>query len=175
MLRFYQGRNLREVGLALGASEDAAEKRVGRALEKLRKFFMKRGVSSTLATLAGAISTHSVQAAPAMLAKSVTAIAVAKGVAASGSTLTLIKGALKIMAWMKMKTAVVASAVIILATVGTVAVKSHLRHAPPRQSGRLKLPTGNVAPMVRWGYSHNGIILASDGSLWSWGAERLGW
>jgi len=29
--------------------------------------------------------------------------------------------------------------------------------------------------MVRWGYSHNGIILASDGSLWSWGGERLGW
>ena len=39
VLRFYEGRNLREVGLALGASEDAAEKRVNRALEKLRNIF----------------------------------------------------------------------------------------------------------------------------------------
>ena len=39
VLRFYEGRNLREVGLALGASEDAAKKRVNRALEKLRNFF----------------------------------------------------------------------------------------------------------------------------------------
>ena len=34
VLRFYEGRNLREVGAALGASEDAAEKRVNRAVEK---------------------------------------------------------------------------------------------------------------------------------------------
>ena len=74
VLRFYEGRNLREVGLALGASEDAAEKRVNRALEKLRKFFTKRGVSSTTATIAGAISANSVQAAPVALAKSVTAV-----------------------------------------------------------------------------------------------------
>ena len=39
VLRFYEGRNLREVGLALGASEVAAEKRVNRALEKLREYF----------------------------------------------------------------------------------------------------------------------------------------
>src|SRR5262245_51639827 len=45
VLRFYEGRNLRDVGLALGASEAAAEKRVSRALEKLRKFFVKRGIA----------------------------------------------------------------------------------------------------------------------------------
>ena len=71
--------------LALGASEDAAEKRVNRALEKLRKFFAKRGVSSTTAIIAGAISANSVQAAPVALAKSVTAVALAKGAAASDS------------------------------------------------------------------------------------------
>jgi len=174
VLRFYEGRNLHEVGLALGANEDAAEKRVSRALEKLRKFFTKRGVTLSSVAIAGTISTNSVHAAPVALAKAVTAVAITKGAAASASTLTLIKGALKLMAWSKVKTTVITSAVIILATIGTVAVKNHLRHAPPRQTGRLKLPTGNVAPMVRWGYSHNGIILASDGSLWSWGEERFG-
>jgi RNA polymerase sigma factor (sigma-70 family) len=125
VLRFYEGRNLREVGLALGASEDAAEKRVSRALEKLRQFFTKRGVDSTAATIAGAISANSVQAAPVALAKSVTAVVIAKGAAASGSTLTLIKGALKIMAWTKAKTVVVTAAVVLLAagTTTTVVVK----------------------------------------------------
>ena len=39
MLRFFEGRNFKEVGAALGASEDAAKMRVSRALEKLRKIF----------------------------------------------------------------------------------------------------------------------------------------
>ena len=129
VMRFYEGRNLREVGLSLGVSEDAAEKRVSRALEKLRKFFTKRGVSSTTAIIAGTISANSVQAAPVALAKSVTAVAIAKGVAASGSTLTLIKGALKIMAWTKMKTAIVAGAVVLLAAgTTTVTVKEIQAH-----------------------------------------------
>ena len=121
VLRFFEGRNLKEVGTALGASEDAAKMRVNRALEKLRKFFTKRGVSSTTAIIAEQISANSVQAAPVALAKSVTAMAIAKGAAASASTLTLINGALKIMAWTQMKTAIVTGAVVLLAA-GTTSV-----------------------------------------------------
>jgi RNA polymerase sigma factor (sigma-70 family) len=118
VLRFFENKTFAEVGATLGASEDAAKMRVNRALEKLRKFFTKRGVSSTTATLAGAISANSVQAAPAMLAKTAIAVALTKGATASTSTLTLIKGALKIMAWTKMKTAIVVS-VCVLFTAGT--------------------------------------------------------
>ncbi|HZL79927.1 MAG TPA: sigma-70 family RNA polymerase sigma factor, partial [Candidatus Limnocylindrales bacterium] len=123
VLRFFEGRSLNEVGAALGASEDAAKMRVNRALEKLRKFFTKRGVSATTAIIAGAISANSIQAAPAALAKSVMAVALAKGAAASGSTLTLVKGALKIMAWTKAKTAI-AVGVGVLFVAGTVATGS---------------------------------------------------
>jgi RNA polymerase sigma factor (sigma-70 family) len=77
VLRFFEGKSMSEVGAALGASEDAAKKRVNRALEKLRKIFTKRGVNSTTATIAGAISTNSVQAAPATLVKTITAVALA--------------------------------------------------------------------------------------------------
>ena len=105
LLRFFENKSLAEVGSHLGTGEDTARKRVSRALEKLHRYFSKRGVSSTTAIIAGAISANSVQAAPVALAKSVTAVAIAKGAAASGSTLTLIKGALKIMAWTKAKTA----------------------------------------------------------------------
>ncbi|HTB85140.1 MAG TPA: sigma-70 family RNA polymerase sigma factor [Candidatus Sulfotelmatobacter sp.] len=91
VLRFFEGCSLNEVGAALGAGEDAAKKRVNRALEKLQKFFLKRGVSSTTATLAEAISANSVHSAPVELAKTVTAVALAKGATASVSTLTLVK------------------------------------------------------------------------------------
>jgi hypothetical protein len=98
--------------------------RVNRALEKLRKFFTKRGVSSTTAIIAGTITANSVQAAPVALAKSVTAVAIAKGAAASGSTLTLIKGALKIMAWSKMKiTAITVVGVLLVGGTATISFK----------------------------------------------------
>jgi uncharacterized protein (TIGR03435 family) len=121
VLRFYEQRPLEEVGRVLGLNADATQKRVSRALEKLRKFFAKRGVVSTTAGIAVTISAHSVQAAPVTLAKSITVVAFAKGTAASTSTLTLIKGALKIMAWTKAKTAIVVGVVVLLAA-GTTTV-----------------------------------------------------
>lgn len=129
VLRFFENKNFAEVGAALGASEDAAKMRVNRALEKLRKFFIKRGVTATAVLIAGAISANSVQAAPVALAKSVAVVAVAKGAAASSSTLTLIKGALKIMAWTKAKTAIVAGVAVILAVGTTTLLVIHEHRA----------------------------------------------
>src|SRR6266702_2775561 len=129
-LRFFENRSVAETAAALGIQEWAARKRIERALEKLQQFFAKRGVSSTAATIAGAISANSVQAAPAILAKSVTAVAIVKGATASASTLTLIKGALKIMAWSKAKTSIVTGIVVALAgATAIVAVKTPHRSA----------------------------------------------
>jgi RNA polymerase sigma factor (sigma-70 family) len=122
VLRFFENKSLGEVGLAIGTSEDTARMRVNRALEKLRKFFAKRGVDSTTATIAEQISANSVQAAPVALAKTVTAVAIAKGAAASASTLTLIKGALKIMAWTQAKPFIVVGVTVILVTGTTILV-----------------------------------------------------
>jgi uncharacterized protein (TIGR03435 family) len=123
VLRFFENKSLREVGAALGASEDAAKMRVNRALEKLRKMFARRGATFSAAAIAGAISTNSVHAAPAGLAKMISAVAMTKGAAASGSTLTLVKGALKIMAWTKAKTAIVVGVIAVLTATTTVVVK----------------------------------------------------
>ena len=119
VLRFFKDKNLREVAVALNVTEAAAQSRVHRALEKLRRYFSKRGVASTTAIIAGEISANSVHAAPAGLAKAISAVAVAKGATASASTLTLIKGALKIMAWTKAKTAAVIGVGIFLAAGST--------------------------------------------------------
>jgi RNA polymerase sigma factor (sigma-70 family) len=115
VLRFFENKNLKEVGTALGLEERAAQKRVARGLEKLRAFFAKRGVDSTATAIAEKISTNSIQAAPVALAKTISAVAITKGATAGGSTLALVKGALKIMAWTKAKTAIVAGVVVILA------------------------------------------------------------
>ena len=82
VLRFFENKSLGEVGAAMGASEDAAKMRVNRALEKLRKFFAKRGGIFSAAAIAGAVSANSVQAAPVGLAKTISAVAIAKGAAA---------------------------------------------------------------------------------------------
>jgi hypothetical protein len=123
VLRFFEGRNFKEVGAALGASEDATKMRVNRALEKLRKFFTKRGVSSTTAIIAGTISANSVQAAPVVLAKTVVAVAIVKGSTAAALTLTLVKGTMKTMTWIKIKFALGMSvAMLVAGGVATVAI-----------------------------------------------------
>jgi RNA polymerase sigma factor (sigma-70 family) len=102
VLRYFEGRNFKDVSAALGTSEAGAKMRVNRALEKLRKFFARRGLTFSTAAVAGAVSANSVQAAPSGLAATATAAAV-KGTAVSTSTLTLLKTTLKLMAWSKLK------------------------------------------------------------------------
>ena len=120
VLRFFEGKSFQEIGTAFGASENAAKKRVYYALKKLRRFLSKHGFSSTAAVIAAAISTNSVQAAPVALAKSVTAGAITKGAVAGGSTLALVKGALKLMAWTKTQTVIVGAIVVGMATMSVI-------------------------------------------------------
>jgi RNA polymerase sigma factor (sigma-70 family) len=77
LLRFFDNQPLRDVGLALGVSEDAAQKRISRALEQLRLFFSKRGIAVGSAALATELSAHAVQAAPAALGASIASAAAA--------------------------------------------------------------------------------------------------
>lgn len=121
VLRYFENRSAAETAALLGVNEEAAQKRARRVIEKLRAYFSRRGVTSTAETIAGAISAHSIQTAPALLATTATALALAKGATASISTSTLIKGALKVMAWSKAQTAIVVGASVLL-IVGTTAV-----------------------------------------------------
>jgi RNA polymerase sigma factor (sigma-70 family) len=91
LLRYFEGRQLAEVGIKLGLGEDAARKRVGRALEKLREVLARRGVTSSTAALAALFASQAVTAAPAGLAASIAGAAVASSAAGAGTTLTLLK------------------------------------------------------------------------------------
>src|SRR3954451_345316 len=89
-LRFFDGKSMKEIGAALGATEDATKMRVNRAVEKLRIFFSRRGIVCSAAALTAAISANAVQAAPIGLAVSVsTATALAGKTATIGKAIAM--------------------------------------------------------------------------------------
>lgn len=114
VLRFFENKSLREVGEVLCLEERTAQKRIQRAVEKLRTYLSKRGVVTTTTMIAGLVSAHSVHAAPTALTKTISIAARGKGAAVGSSTLALVKGALKMMAWAKAKMAVAVGLSIIL-------------------------------------------------------------
>jgi len=109
VLRYFERRDLRAVGAALGTNEDAAQKRVSRALEKLRAFLTRRGITFSAAVLATTIASQAVTAAPVGLAISVTGTALAGAAAGGGITLTL----LKLMSMTKFRVGVLGALVVV--------------------------------------------------------------
>ena len=124
VLRFFENKTAHEIAGALRLEEGAAQKRVTRGLEKLRKYFVKRGVTLTATVIAGAVAANSVQAAPAGMVVKISMVA-AKGAAVTSSITTLVKGTMKMMTWMKLKFAVyVGATVMLVGGVVTVALSS---------------------------------------------------
>jgi uncharacterized protein (TIGR03435 family) len=130
LLRFYQNKTGVEAAALLGIREDAAHKRLTRAVEKLRRFFAQRGVTLPATAIVATVSAHSVQAAPVALAKTISTVAIAQGAAASVSTLALVKGGSKLMVWTKMQTAVVTAAVVLLAAGTTTLAVREIQDGP---------------------------------------------
>src|SRR5207249_7995962 len=102
---FFEKKPFKEVGRALGISEDAAKKRIARALEKLRSIFAKEKLIYPTGAIIAALSTCSIKAAPAGLASAIVASS-SGGAAVAASTLALVKQTLKLMASTQTKVAV---------------------------------------------------------------------
>ena len=92
LLRYFERKPTREIADILGTSEDAAQKRVSRAVERLREFFAKRGVAVGAGGLVVAICGNAVQAAPVGLAAAISGVAVVAGTSvATTATATITK------------------------------------------------------------------------------------
>ena len=87
LLRYFENKSLREVGQALGTSDDAAQKRVSRAVERLREFFAERGVTAGAGGLAVVISANAVQAAPVAVGASIITAAITSGASLNATLL----------------------------------------------------------------------------------------
>lgn len=86
LLRYFERKSAREMAQTLGISDEAAQKRVNRAVERLRDAFAQRGVNVGASGLVLLISAHAVQAAPAGLALTITTTAAATTAAATTVT-----------------------------------------------------------------------------------------
>ncbi len=150
VLRYYEKHSLDEVGTALGIGADAAQKRVARALEKLRGIFAKRGVTLTGAAIAGAVSANAVQAVPVGLTATV-ASTTTNGAVIGSSVLTLVKGVLKVMAWTKAKTAIIVSATVLTAGTTTVVVTNTVKGSADAHTQRLE--DGSLLVLSRVSFS----------------------
>lgn len=129
LLRFFNGLSHQEIGTVLGLSENSANKRIERALEKLRGYFARRGVTATSAMLAGVISANSVQAAPAGLATHATQMAlITSATPGPGGSLHILR-----LISMNTKTKIILAGIIVAILGGAVAVCwTQLTEAPPR-------------------------------------------
>jgi RNA polymerase sigma factor (sigma-70 family) len=91
LLRYFENKSLREVGATLGTSDDAAQKRVSRAVERMREFFIKRGITIGASAVGVVISANAVQVAPVGLGGTITAAAVAGATVATAKIATITK------------------------------------------------------------------------------------
>jgi RNA polymerase sigma factor (sigma-70 family) len=78
LLRFFQDKSFQEVAAVIGSTDDAAQKRVSRALDQVRRFLTRRGVVITAAALSSRLATNSIQAAPASLYSGIVSVAASK-------------------------------------------------------------------------------------------------
>jgi len=125
LLRFFKNLDFRAVGSALGVSDDTAQKRVSRALERLRGFFARRGITVSISALAVVLSSKAVQAAPVGFAVSLAAAT--SSAAAVGTTLTTAK---HIVTMTTLQKGLIATSVVIAAAVGVKVYQSSKAPAP---------------------------------------------
>ena len=103
VLRFLEGSSLRDVGRALGVDEDAARKRVSRALDRVGEFFRQRGFAVPAATVTALLAEQSAFAMPVGLAGATAQAALSSAVASPSFSVA----GIQFMALTKTQTAVV--------------------------------------------------------------------
>lgn len=153
LLRYFQQMSFVETGTALGLSEEAARKRLTRALEKMRRFFGKEGIIVPSIVLTALLSAQAVKAVPATCQASVAALTVNAFAGHLPASLAishlyqLSEGALEAMKMKAMKivqlklAASVAATVVIGVTTYTVA-----KGITPATATARKTPVLHIAP-----------------------------
>lgn len=113
MLRYFERKSAREMAERFGMSEAAAQKRVSRAMERLREAFTRRGVTVGASGLAVVISTNAVHAAPVGLA-----LTVSTSAAAVGTTATIAATAAKTIAMTTIQKSLAATVLVVAVGAG---------------------------------------------------------
>jgi RNA polymerase sigma factor (sigma-70 family) len=120
LMRYFEGKPFLQVAAAMDSTEEAAKKRVQRALDKLRGMLGARGVVLGSATLALVLQTAAAQAAPVGLSAAGISSAALAGATGTTTLSVLTQTTLEIMKWTKIKIAATAAVAAVLAA-GTTA------------------------------------------------------
>jgi len=86
LLRYFERKSAQEMAAILGISDEAAQKRVNRAVDRLRDYFSQRNVTIGASALAVVLSANVVHAAPAGLAATITTSSLLAGTALHTAT-----------------------------------------------------------------------------------------
>jgi RNA polymerase sigma factor (sigma-70 family) len=146
VLRYFERHDFRAVGASLGISDDAAQKRVSRAVGKLRELLARRGATLTGLALAGILAEKSVQAAPAKLAATVAARALT-GAATAGGTAALLKLLLSKPA-VAVLAGIVLLGVVLPLVIRTIAAKNAATTPTMSTAGRVAIPGAGAGSLV---------------------------
>lgn len=149
LLRYFEKRSLREVGEACGMSENAAQKRLSRAMERLHGFFKKRGINVTASGLAALISANGVQAVPATLTT-----AICSAVVQATTTTTIATAALTAMT----TTQKAILAFTFVATVGTGVYQTHRANDLQKELESLRLQFPKVAEFEQMAHERDKVL-----------------
>jgi RNA polymerase sigma factor (sigma-70 family) len=122
ILRFFEDKPLRDIGLTLGTSEDSARIRISRSLEKLRSWFAKRKVAVPVLVLGTLFTSKAMAAAPSGLLEAVKTSALAKGAATASSSVAIAERVLRLLRWARIKAAGAIAAACLIAGAGTFLV-----------------------------------------------------
>jgi RNA polymerase sigma factor (sigma-70 family) len=139
LLRFFENHSFKEVGDALGASEDAAKMRVSRALEKLHQRFLKRGLVLSATAVAGALESRGTAA---VIPSKELMASVAKSCLGSGAGGSLTDVLVRKLFWWKWKLLIVGGAAVVLGIALVGGIRVLKTPAPPPQ----KAPTWPPQP-----------------------------
>jgi len=90
-MRYFENKPAHEIARVLKLNEETAQKRANRALEKLRKYFGKRGIAISGGTIAAAVSANAVQTVPAGVATAVITSPLSESTATLASLLATTK------------------------------------------------------------------------------------
>ncbi|HYE32683.1 MAG TPA: sigma-70 family RNA polymerase sigma factor [Methylomirabilota bacterium] len=164
ILRFFRGSSFKTIGETLGVSEDAAQKRVDRALGKLKAGLAGSCGQFSVLFLASMLSQYSVLAAPPSLALT-TAAAVSGAGTSSLSVIAVMKSTLKTLFWSKAKPVLIAFCPLM----AVAAVQLNQPEDFPPIAVRLKLsPQGAnaaLSPMPDTVYPMQRIVLTPERPL----------
>jgi RNA polymerase sigma factor (sigma-70 family) len=144
LLRFFEEKSHREVGAALGLTENAARMRVERGLEKLRTHLVRHGITASVVLLAATLSTHAASApAPAALLAATVSSKALLGAGPPGGT-SLTKAGLHLFWGTKAQVALAASAAVVSLTAAALV----FTQAGAHHSLSAKHSPASSAPMV---------------------------